>query len=141
VLAFGLVGVALVIQALIDWHCGFGNTGPLQEGASVGIVLYAGAIVLTMRSGVAPTGAADQAWRKQVWRMATVGLALVALAVNREVWIEMLSAKPCGPIEYEDGVRYRFGHALIGVGYGVMPMLVAVATGFGFWRGSARPSR
>ena len=54
----------------------------------------------------------------------------------------MLTAKPCGPIEYEDGVRYRASHAVIGIGYGLMPLLAAVFTIFGgLWRGSPRPSQ
>lgn len=105
----------------------------LELGAIAGIVFYGGAIVVAMRGlRVVRAGKAER-----LWLVGTIALALVALAVNREVWFEMLSARPCGPIEYEDGVRYRAGHAVIGIGYGAMPLLVAAATFVRLWRARA----
>jgi hypothetical protein len=133
-----LVAVALAVQMLIDPYCTFGATTMLELGAIAGITLYGCAIGFeALRLRTAAIGRT-----KSLWWVATLALTLIALVVNRKVWSEMLSAKPCGPIEYEDGVRYRASHAVIGIGYGLMPLLTAVFTIFGgFWRGSPRPSQ
>jgi hypothetical protein len=127
-----LVALALATQMLVDRNCTFGATTNLELGAGAGIVLYGGAFAL-MLCGF---------WigrNERIWCGVTAALALTALAVNREVWSEMLDARPCGPIEYEDGVRYRASHAVIGIGYGVMPLLVAAASLFaGFWKSTSR---
>jgi hypothetical protein len=132
-----LVTVALALQILIDPSCTYGATGNLELGAGAGIVLYGGALALELRRiRMTPFGRTER-----VWWVVTAALALIALAINRQVWSEMLSARPCGPIEYEDGVRYRASHAVIGIGYGVMPLTVAAATLFvGFWNGTLRPT-
>jgi hypothetical protein len=127
-----LVALALAVQMLVDRNCTFGVTFNLELGAGAGIVLYAGALALMLRDfGMDRTGRIG-------WGV-TAALALTAVAINREVWSEMLSARPCGPIEYEDGVRYRASHAVIGIGYGVMPLMVAAAALFaGFWKSTSR---
>jgi hypothetical protein len=118
-----LIAAALVLQLLVDRSCTYGATDKLELAAITGIVLDGSALALVLRRfWMDSFGATGPAW----WG-ATAALALIALALNREVWSEMLTARPCGPIEYEDGVRYRASHAVIGIGYGLMPLLVAAA--------------
>ena len=131
-----LVAMALAVQLLVDPYCTYGATSTLELGAGAGIALYGGAIGLEVRRLlIAPLERTGR-----IWCGVMAALALVALAANHQVWSEMLNARPCGPIEYEDGIRYRASHAVIGIGYGVMPLSVAAATFVvGFWRYPFRP--
>jgi hypothetical protein len=124
VFAFVLIASVAVLQALvIDTHCTYGNTLPLELGSLVGLAGTGTAALLTWTGR--PFRGSGLAGGLPV--LATMALALILLVSNRGVGMEFLfDPKPCAPIEYEDGVRYRTEHAVIGVGYAVAPAFLAV---------------
>ncbi len=114
--------------------CTQGANGPFVSGAVLSLPILSAAGVLAVIEGLQIRRRSGQGARfGSLFGLVTLVFGGIGLVIaNKDAWIATLipGASPCGP-EYASFVMpYSLGNIIVGIGYGVAPMALALAAGW-----------